>query len=41
VEGKLVEVNPFYDHDFGKCVPELLYIGRQLRGYLEGSEQGE
>lgn len=41
VEGKLVEVNPFYDHDFGKCVPELLYIGRQLKGYLEGSEQGE
>lgn len=41
VEGKLVEVNPYYDHDFGKCVPELLYIGRQLRDYLEGSERDE
>ncbi|MCR2042871.1 2-amino-4-oxopentanoate thiolase subunit OrtA [Anaerosalibacter massiliensis] len=41
VEGKLVEINPYYEHDFGKCVPELLYIGRQLRGYLEGSAQDE
>ncbi len=41
VGGKLVEVNPYYEHDFGKCVPELLYIGRQLRGYLEGSGQDE
>ena len=41
VEGKLVEINPYYEHDFGKCVPELLYIGRQLRGYLEGSVQDE
>lgn len=41
VEGKLVEVNPHFEHDFGKCVPELFYIGRQLRSYLEGSEQNE
>ena len=31
VEGNLLEVNPYYKHDFGKCVPELLYIGRQAR----------
>ncbi|HSH35983.1 2-amino-4-oxopentanoate thiolase subunit OrtA [Schnuerera sp.] len=39
VEGTLIEVNPFYDHDFGKCVPELLYIGRQVRSLME--EDGE
>lgn len=35
VEGKLLEVNPYWDHDFGKGVPELLYIGRQVREILE------
>jgi len=35
IEGKLIEVNPYYEHDFGKCVPELLYIGRQARELLE------
>lgn len=34
VEGNLLEVNPYYKHDFGKCVPELLYIGRQARELL-------
>lgn len=38
-EGDLIEVNPYYEHDFGKCVPELLYIGRQARELLE--EDGE
>ena len=41
VTGKLIEINPYYKHDFGKCVPELLYIGRQLRGILEGGEENE
>ena len=36
IEGTLIEVNPYYKHDFGKCVPELLYIGRQVRSLLEG-----
>lgn len=31
VEGTLVEVNPYYKHDFGKCIPETLYIGGQVR----------
>lgn len=39
VEGKLIEVNPYYQHDFGKCVPELLYIGRQAKELL--SKDGE
>lgn len=41
VKGKLVEINPYYDHDFGKCVPELLYIGKQLRSILKGGEKDE
>lgn len=35
MEGTLIEVNPYYEHDFGKCVPELFYIGRQVRTLLE------
>ena len=41
ISGKLIEVAPYYDHDFGKCVPELLYVGRQLRGILEDGEENE
>lgn len=35
ISGKLIEVNPYWKHNFGKCVPELLYIGRQARNLLE------
>lgn len=38
-KGTLVEVNPYYKHNFGKYVPELSYIGRQVRSLLE--EAGE
>lgn len=38
-KGTLVEVNPYWKHNFGKVVPELLFIGRQLRNMLE--EDGE
>ncbi|OYT14432.1 MAG: 2-amino-4-ketopentanoate thiolase [Bacteroidetes bacterium 4572_77] len=41
IEGELIEINPYYDHDYGKCVTELLYIGRQLRTILEGGESNE
>ncbi len=39
IEGTLIEVNPYYKHNFGKCVPEILYIGRQVRSLIE--EDGE
>ena len=35
ISGKLIEVNPYWKHNFGKCVPELLYIGKQARELLE------
>lgn len=41
LSGKLIEIAPYYEHDFGKCIQELLYIGRQLRGILEGGEKNE
>lgn len=34
VEGEMVEVNPYWEHDYGRAVPELLYIGRQARKIL-------
>ncbi|HZK01112.1 MAG TPA: 2-amino-4-oxopentanoate thiolase subunit OrtA [Tissierellaceae bacterium] len=39
MEGKLIEIGPYYEHDYGKFVPELMYIGRQVRSLIE--EDGE
>lgn len=38
VEGNLINVNPYYTHDYGKCIPELLQIGLQARDILFGGE---
>lgn len=40
-KGRLIEVNPHYDHDFGLFVPELLQIGIQLKEILWGGEKDE
>lgn len=32
--GTLTEIEPYYRHDYGRCVPELLSIGRRLRQEL-------
>ena len=37
--GTLIEVDPYYTHDFGKFVPELLAIDKQVRGILFGGEK--
>ena len=40
--GKLIAVNPAYGHDFGKPVPELITIGKELRAILEApAEKGK
>ncbi len=39
VKGKLLEENPTYTHSFGKFVPEILPIGRQLREILQGGDE--
>jgi hypothetical protein len=36
--GTLIEVNPHYGHDFGKFIPELLAIDRQVREIVFGGE---
>ncbi|AOY76962.1 2-amino-4-oxopentanoate thiolase subunit OrtA [Clostridium formicaceticum] len=38
-EGTLVEANPYYEHDFGRFVPEILQIGIQLKEMLWGGEE--
>lgn len=37
--GTLIEVNPYYEHDFGRFVPELLQIDKQVREILFGGEK--
>ena len=34
VSGTLIEVNPFFTHSFGKCVPEIQKIDRQLKAFM-------
>lgn len=31
ISGQLVGVNPSYEHSFGKQIPELLQVGKQMR----------
>ncbi len=40
VQGRLVDPCPWYDHNYGKLVPELLQIGIDLRKRLQEA-QGE
>lgn len=37
--GTLIEVNPYYEHDFGKFVPELLTIDKQVRDMVFGGDR--
>ncbi len=42
VSGTLVQVNPTYDHGFGEeFIPEILYIGRDLRKLIGEGSHGE
>ncbi len=34
VSGKLVEIHPSHKHDYGNHVPEILQIGKTLKGIL-------
>lgn len=36
--GKMIEINPQFDHAWGDCVPEILHIGRQVKSILTGEE---
>lgn len=39
--GKLCEINPGYVHTYGKYIPELTYIQRQLRDILMGDDKND
>ncbi len=41
VEGNLIQVNPFFTHNYGECIPELLQIGIQAREILFGGYDNE
>lgn len=36
VKGKLLEVGPYYTHSYGKFVPEIIEIDKQLREIMYG-----
>jgi len=38
LKGELIEVNPSYEHKFGKMIPELLQIGPQIRKIIRDKE---
>ena len=37
-KGTLIEVNPYYTHSYGKFVPEIIQIDKQLREIMGGIE---
>ncbi len=37
--GTLIEANPYYGHGFGKFIPELLAIDKQVREIVFGGEK--
>jgi len=41
VKGKLIEIDPRYDHSFGKPIAELLAIGPQVRDLIEKGDSNE
>jgi len=40
LKGRMIDINPQYDHGWGSCIPEILHIGRQAKLILAGAENG-
>lgn len=40
-KGTLLENNPYYKHNFGKFIPELLRVSEQVREIVFGGEENE
>ena len=38
-KGRLIEVGPYYTHSYGKFVPEIIEIDKQLREIMFGGEK--
>jgi len=41
VKGQLTEIEPKYDHSFGKPIMELLTIGPKVRAFIEKGDSHE
>lgn len=35
-KGTLLEVNPYYTHSYGKCIPEIVLIEKQVKEIMYG-----
>ena len=38
-KGTLIEVGPYYTHSYGKFVPEIIEIDKQLREIMFGGDK--
>ena len=38
-KGTLIEVGPYYTHSYGKFVPEIIEIDKQLREIMAGGDK--
>lgn len=38
-KGTLIEVGPYYTHSYGKFVPEIIEIDKQLRKIMKGGDK--
>lgn len=38
LSGKMIEINPQFSHSWGNCIPEILQIGKQVKGLLRNEE---
>lgn len=38
-KGELIEVGPYYTHSYGKFVPEIIEIDKQLRKAMKGGDK--
>lgn len=38
-KGNLIEVNPYWKHSYGKFIPELVQIDKQLREIMFGGDK--
>lgn len=39
LKGQATRIFPYYNHDFGNCVPELIQIRKQIRSAAKGGTQ--
>ena len=38
LQGEMIEINPQFNHGWGKCIPEILQIGKHVKAILSGEK---